>query len=282
MALIDLHLHTTASDGRCSPAELIARAANAGIGVLSVTDHDTRAAHDEARAAAEARGIVFIPGIEITSVYRGKNVHVLAYGLPGAAPELDGFLAQQRASRTTRALGIADKLAALGAPISKEALLEMAHTRTGKALARPQIADLLVQAGHATSVSDAFDRYIGEQCAAYVPHTGASPADVVALVDRLGGVASLAHPGQLASDELIPGLVAQGLHAIEVFHSSHDATATAHYASIAARLGVAMTGGSDYHGEGTRRADAFGTVGLPAEQFERLQLLLARTMRPAH
>lgn len=282
MPLIDLHLHTTASDGRFSPADLVTRAVAVGIGVLSVTDHDTRAAHGEARAVAESLGISFVPGIEITTVNGGKNVHVLAYGLPELAPELDGLLAQQRASRTTRALAIADRLAALGAPISKDALLEMAQSRTGKALARPQIAELLVQAGHVASVSEAFDRYIGETCSAYVPHTGASPAEVVALVDRLGGVASLAHPGQLACDELIPSLVAAGLHAIEVFHSSHDEAATAHYAALAARYGVAMTGGSDYHGEGTRRAEAFGVVGLPPEQFVRVQALLARTAQPAH
>jgi predicted metal-dependent phosphoesterase TrpH len=132
----------------------------------------------------------------------------------------------------------------------------------------------LIAAGHVSSVAEAFDKYLGEDSPAYVPHRGASPADVVRLVNAGGGVASLAHPGYRPKDEIIPELVDAGLTAIEVFHSSHDELAQAHYLAMAQRYGLVPTGGSDYHGEGTRRAEFFGVVNLPAEHFQALLALV--------
>jgi predicted metal-dependent phosphoesterase TrpH len=270
-AVIDLHLHTTASDGRCTPEELVDRCAAIGLRVISVTDHDTRAGEVAARARALERGIGFVAGIEITSVHQGKDVHVLGYNLPRDTPELDALIAEQRRLRVERAREIAARLARAGAPIDIDALVASASHASGKAVARPQIAQYLIAAGHAESVAEAFDRFLGENCNAYVPHRGADPATVVAQIVRAGGVASLAHPGRLKRDELVPELVEAGLACLEAYHSAHDAAAQAHYLDLARRHDVLVTGGSDYHGEGTRNAEYFGVVGLAPEAFEQLK-----------
>lgn len=274
---VDLHLHTTASDGRCQPEELVQRAFSVGIRVMSVTDHDTRAGEAVARAAAEAMGMEFVSGIEITSVHEGKDVHVLAYGLPAETPALDALVAEQRQRRVERAREIAERLARLDAPIDVDALVAAAASRSGKAIARPQIAERLVAAGHVASVAEAFDRFLDERAPAYVPHTGAPPMAVIALVSDCGGVASLAHPGQMKKDHLIADLVDAGLPCLEAYHSSHDDATQRHYLDIARRFNLAVTGGSDFHGDGTRRAEFFGAVGLPIGDFERLKTLLANT-----
>jgi predicted metal-dependent phosphoesterase TrpH len=268
--VIDLHLHTTASDGHCTPEELVQRAWNVGIRTISVTDHDTMAAVAPATQAAAALGMTVVPGIEITSVHNGKDVHVLAYFLSPSTSGLQEMLATQRRLRLERAREIADRLSRLGAPIDVRALAE-ASTTGGKSLARPQIAQALITAGHVASVSEAFEKYLGENGPAYVPHHGASPAEVIALVAAGGGIASLAHPGYRPRDEIIPSLVEAGLTALEAYHSSHDSTAEAHYLALALGHRLLVTGGSDYHGEGTRRAESFGLVGLPAIHFESLR-----------
>jgi predicted metal-dependent phosphoesterase TrpH len=137
----------------------------------------------------------------------------------------------------------------------------------------------LITAGHVATVAEAFDRYLGEESPAYVPHSGASPAEVVAFVTSRGGVASLAHPGYRPQDEIIPGLVDAGLTAIEAFHSCHDADAEARYLSMAAQYRLLVTGGSDYHGEGTRRSEFFGVTNLPDDHYQALSEW--RALRPA-
>jgi predicted metal-dependent phosphoesterase TrpH len=268
--VIDLHMHTTSSDGRCSPEELVERAWNAGIRTMSVTDHDTMAAVEPATRAAKARGMRLVPGIEITSVHRGKDVHMLAYFISPEAPGLQDMLSSQRRQRVERAVEIADRLAKLGAPIDVAALVETASAPGGKALARPQIAQALIAAGHVASVPEAFDKYLSEDSPAYVPHRGASPAEVVTLVVAGGGIAALAHPGYRPQDEIIPGLVEAGMQAIEVFHSSHDGAAETHYLAVAKQHNLLPTGGSDYHGEGTRRSEFFGVTNLPPAYFDAL------------
>jgi predicted metal-dependent phosphoesterase TrpH len=160
--MIDLHMHTTASDGRCTPEQLVQQAHDTGIRTMSVTDHDTMAGVQPAAEAARALGMTFIPGIEITSVHGGRDVHVLAYFLPQLTDELSALLATQRENRMARAKMIADRLSAAGAPIDVEALMQAAKALGGKSLARPQIAQALINAGHVSSVAEAFERFLGE------------------------------------------------------------------------------------------------------------------------
>ena len=132
------------------------------------------------------------------------------------------------------------------------------------------VARALVRAGHVTDARQAFDQLIGEGKPAFIPRTGPAPADAIAVISKAGGIASLAHPGLLKRDDLIPGMVDAGLTAVEAFHSEHDASTTQRYVAMADRLGIVVTGGSDYHGERERRRAAFGTVGLTPELFDRL------------
>ena len=247
--MIDLHLHTTASDGRCSPTELVRRVHAAGVRVFAVTDHDTVAGHDEAAAAARAHDLTFVPGIEITAVWAGRDVHVLGYWIDGHQPAVAAFLSQQRARRVERVQAIGEALARAGAPVDLEPLLTALQSRPGAAVGRPDIARLLVAAGQAASLQDAFDRWIAEGRPGYVPRTGVSPETVVRIVHDAGGLASLAHPGVTRRDECLETWAAAGLDAIEAYHSDHSPADQARYLDRARALGLLVTGGSDYHGD---------------------------------
>ena len=272
--MIDLHLHTTASDGLFDPAVLVDLAWRAGIRTMSVTDHDTVAALPEVENAAVASRMAFVPGIEITAVHDGRDVHVLGYFIDRDAAELAGFLERQRADRVRRVGEMAEKLASMGKPVDREALL--APLPKGRSLGRPSIAKALVKAGHVADTRHAFDQLIGEGKPAFIPRRGACPADVIGIINRAGGIASLAHPGLLKRDDLIPDMIDAGLTAVEAFHSEHDETTTRHYLALAERHGILVSGGSDYHGEKERRKAAFGTVGLPPDRFERLKARVTR------
>jgi predicted metal-dependent phosphoesterase TrpH len=275
--VIDLHLHTTASDGLCDPATLVDLAWRAGIRTMSVTDHDTVAGLPEVKRAAAASGIAFVPGIEITAVHERRDVHVLGYFIDSEAPGFDAFLEEQRADRVRRLSAIIDRLAELGKPVNHDDVL--ASERPGQALGRPLIARALVKAGHAADEREAFDLLLGDRKPAFIPRYGPSPAEVIAIIGRAGGLASLAHPGLLKRDDLIPGMIDAGLTAIEAFHSEHDPPTTARYLDFAERHGILVSGGSDYHGEKERRRTAFGTVGLPDDRFEMLKARAARVAR---
>ncbi|MCM3879836.1 MAG: PHP domain-containing protein [Vicinamibacterales bacterium] len=266
--MIDLHLHTTASDGLLRPAELVDRAWRAGIKTMSVTDHDTVAAVPEVGAAAAASGLGFVAGIEITAVHDHRDIHVLGYFFDHENAELSAFLERQRADRVRRLSAIADRLAEMGKPIDRETLLKARES--GRSIGRPMVAKALIKAGHVTDVRQAFDQLIGEGKPAFVPRSGPNPADVIAIISTAGGIASLAHPGLLKRDDLIADMVNAGLASLEAFHSEHNPAITEHYLALAARFGIAVSGGSDYHGEPERRRAAFGTVGLTADLFERL------------
>lgn len=243
----------------------------AGIRTCAITDHDTIAGLDRARAAAKDTPLEILTGIEITAVHDGVDVHMLGYGFDAGHAELTTFLEAQRADRLRRVLEILDRLESLGVVVSREPILKRAKKPTGRALGRPAVAKLLVAHGHAQSIADAFDRYLATGRPAFISRRGVAPAEVVALIGRAGGLVSFAHPGKLGRDDLLAPLASAGLGAIEVFHPDHDADAVARYTEIARRLGVGMSGGSDYHGPGSGRAEALGTVTLPDTCFRDLQ-----------
>jgi len=266
--VIDLHLHTTASDGVCTPPQLVDMAWRAGISTMSVTDHDTVAAVAEIAALTRDIGMSFVPGIEITAVHEGRDVHMLGYFIDPECVPFAEFLQRQRVDRVRRLSEMVDRLAEIGKPINREKVL--AKKEAGGSLGRPMVARALVKAGHVTDMRHAFDELIGEGKPAYVPRVGPQPSAVVGIIAEAGGVASLAHPGLLKRDDLIPALVEAGLPALEAFHSDHDPQTTEHYLALAERYGLLVSGGSDYHGEPIRRRSAFGKIGLPLEHFERL------------
>lgn len=279
--MIDLHLHTTASDGRSTPTQLIRRVARAGIRTCAVTDHDTVGGWPEATAAAQASGIRVIPGIEITAVQNGLDLHMLGYFFDPDHAELAEFLAAQRADRKRRILEMLDRLADLGIALNRETVFRKDAKSPGKAVGRPVIARLMVATGHAKDIADAFDRYLAAGKPAFVARVGASPYEVIALIARAGGVVSLAHPGKMNIDDLIPSMAKAGLTAIEVFHTDHDQAAMQRYAELARTLGLAQSGGSDYHGPGSGRAEALGRVTLAQELFEDLARRAGAARRPS-
>jgi hypothetical protein len=264
--VIDLHLHTTASDGRSSPEDLVREAKHAGIQTLSVTDHDTTAAFAVVARAAAAAGLVLVPGVEMTAIADGRDIHILGYFFDPEDPDLNAFLAAQREVRRLRFHQMADRLAAIGAPVDVEAVLAGAGA-TGRALGRPLLAAAIVAAGRAQDIADAFDRFLAEGRPAYVNRPGSTPADVIERIHRAGGLASLAHPGKQRLDALVPGLVSDGLDAIEIFHPDHGDAERTRYAAMAEQFELSVTGGSDYHGQGSGRSAALGRVSLPEALF---------------
>lgn len=270
MSRVDLHLHTTASDGRCSPLELVEQAAAAGLTVMAATDHDTTASVDEVQLRAAQRGIESIVGIEVTAVEDGRDIHVLGYFLNHADQAFLTFLAGQRRVRVDRVRAIGDRLAELGLPVDLSAALDAVdQAHSARAIGRPQVARAMIAAGHVASTKEAFDKWLGRDLPAFVPRTGPSPESVVSTIHAAGGLASLAHPGRTRIDGRIPALSASGLDALEAHHSDHDAAAVAHYRRMADGLGLLVTGGSDYHGDPSYGV-SIGAATLPPSDWQRL------------
>ena len=269
--MIDLHTHTAASDGRCSASELVARAAAAGVTVLSVTDHDTSDACEAAGQACAAHGITFVTGIEITAVRDEVDVHVLGYFFDPGAPALRVFLAEQRQRRLDRVGRIIVQLGTLGLHLDADAILRPAVDHPGKSIGRPAVARALVAGGYVNTSNEAFATWLSRGRPGFIPREGASPDSVVAQIHGAGGVASLAHPGLLRRDEWIAGFASSGLDAIEAYHTNHNEAAAGRYRAIAHRLGLSVSGGSDYHADDSHGSAHPGSVSLPADAFDQLR-----------
>ena len=267
--MIDLHLHTTASDGRLTPTGLVAHAAVAGIRILAVTDHDTTDGFDEAAAEASRRGVLLIPGIEITAVERGRDVHMLGYFFDRHDSGFAQFLTAQRATRIARIVEIANRLGSLGMPVDVQPVLEEAQRQSSKSIGRPRLARAMLEAGYVATTREAFDLWLGQGRPAFIERAGASPEQVIGIVHRAGGLVSLAHPGRTRIDERIATLRDAGLDAIEVFHSDHDADMVATYLELARQLDFMITGGSDFHGDPAHGIEPGASV-LPEREWNRL------------
>lgn len=249
----------------------MSRAKTAGVEVLSVTDHDTVAASESTAAACASVGIVHVPGIEITSVADGLDVHVLGYFIEANTPSWQEFMHAQRVRRIERVRGMINLLRQQGIELEPDVVLKGAMGNSAKSAGRPWIARALVAVGQVDTVSEAFDRWLSPGRPAFLPSVGFPPREVFSRIHDVGGVASLAHPGLVGRDEWLEGFAAEGLDALEAYHSEHDRDTTARYRAIAERLGLAVSGGSDYHGDATHGATGPGCVSLPRDAFEALQ-----------
>jgi hypothetical protein len=268
--LIDLHTHTTASDGRRSPASLVEVAAAAGVTVLGVTDHDTVAGCAAAQTACDASGITFVPGIELTSVRDAMDVHVLGYFIDPASAVLASFLAEQRLRRLDRVRQMIRLLGTLGIDLDADAVLQPAIDNPTVSAGRPWIARALVERGYCETTKQAFDRWLSRGRPAFIPRLAAPPEEVFARIHAACGLASLAHPVLVGRDEWIPEFAEAGLDAVEAYHSKQTREDTRHYLALADRLGLAVSGGSDYHGDESHGAVSPGCVTLPAAAFDAL------------
>lgn len=249
---IDLHSHSTASDGTQSPAEVMGSAAEAGLDLIALTDHDTTAGWDEASAAAMQHGIGLVRGIEISCQHRGISIHLLGYLQDPAAPGLVGELDRSRQSRETRAQRIVDLLS-VDVPLHWDDVLE--QITPGATIGRPHIADALVAKGIVLSRELAFADYLGAGSPYYASHYAPDPVRAVQLVGEAGGVAVMAHPfaskrGPIVDDSVIEAMAAAGLAGLEVHHRDHSPGQVRHGLDLGAALNLFVTGSSDYHGAG--------------------------------
>jgi len=270
---VDLHSHTTASDGTLTPRELARLAARHGVRVLALTDHDStggvREAMDEARRLAP---LEIVPGLEINCDVPGAEIHVLGYCVDWETPWFQEFLAAQREERRQRVYRIAARLAELGMPIEPDAVFAL--VKEGSA-GRPHIAQAMVDRGYVKSVREAFDRYLSANGPANVPRRRLTPVEAVRIIRRARGVPVLAHPGLANRDELIPELVDAGLLGIEAFYPEHSSSQITTYRELCARLGLIATGGSDFHGPRVGGARHPGAQPVPESAWEALRGRLA-------
>ncbi|SFI29690.1 hypothetical protein SAMN02799624_00192 [Paenibacillus sp. UNC496MF] len=247
----DLHTHTTASDGLHRPADNVARAKANGLAAVAITDHDTIDGIAEALEAGERLGVTVVPGVEISTVAEGIDVHVLGYYMDwndaGWRTKLNRLLTL-REQRNELIIG---KLAELGLPVSWDEVEAeaKAHGKDGGSMGRPHIAAVLVKKGYVGTMQEAFDRYLGQDGAAYANPPRLHPFEALAWIREAGGTSVIAHPGLYHNDALVEAIIAQGAQGIEVFHPDHDAAAEARYLAMAERHGLIATGGSDFHGE---------------------------------
>ena len=271
--MIDLHSHTTESDGSCSLAQLIEEAARAGVSILGVTDHDTFAGYDQALTAA-AGGPELVCGIELSTKLHGRSVHLLGYflGLDRLAGFRDWILDLQ-AARRDRNVRLAARLRELGFDITIEEAEDRGRGMTG----RPHFAQILVEKGYVASIRQAFDDYLDESAKGYVYRREPQFAEGVESIRQAGGIASLAHPVRVKGDlpALMPELHAAGLNAIEAYHSDHGPRDTELYLGLAKKFGMLVTGGSDFHGA-VKPGVALGTgyhgnLDIPEDLLERLR-----------
>jgi predicted metal-dependent phosphoesterase TrpH len=267
--MIDLHMHTTASDGSSTPAVLVREVIDAGLSTIAVTDHDTVDGFRQVQALAASEGLTCVAGIEITAVHDGQDVHVLGYFIDPDHAELAAFLVRQLDDRRRRLYEMADRLAELGMPIDARALEAEAKRESRRALGRPMLASALVGAGYVRDIGEAFDKYLAIGRPGFITRVGATPAEVAALIGRAGGLASLAHPRKL-DDVFVNALPAMGFDAIEVYHPDHGQEDVARLRALAETLGLGATGGSDFHGRASGRPNALGKVVLPADDYGRL------------
>jgi predicted metal-dependent phosphoesterase TrpH len=249
---IDLHTHSYVSDGTQPPGDVVASAAQAGLDVVALTDHDTTAGWEEATAAAVRHGIGLVRGIEISCASDGISVHLLGYLHDPADAALLAELERSRSSRHTRAERIVRKLSA-DVPITYEEVLETAAP--GATVGRPHIADALVAKGVVSTRDDAFADYLYTGSPYHASHYAPDPVTAVRLVNAAGGVAVMAHPfagrrGRLVDDDVIEAMAAAGLAGLEAHHRDHTPEDVAHAEQMARRLGLFVTGSSDYHGAG--------------------------------
>lgn len=267
---IDLHTHTTASDGLLNPAELVHAVQAAHLDVFSITDHDTLDALAEAEGLARAGGLRLIPGIELSAVWRKDvELHVLGYFVDPGDTNLMAFLRDRRDARRRRLFAMVSRLRLLGIVVEAEEVL--ASARNGN-VGRPHLARYLAERGFVASSDEAFDRYLGEGKPAYVPRPDVTVAAAIQVIHEAGGLAALAHPGLADRDEAIPDLVAAGLDAIEVYHVTHTPGQARHYRRLAGRRGLLVTGGSDFHGAAGRQYGPVpGMPCLPEADFARLE-----------
>ncbi len=267
MVRVDLHSHTTCSDGFTPPRELVRHARAIGLDVLAVTDHDTVEALPECLDEAKAAGLRVLPGIEMSSLFEGKDVHVLGYGIDPAAKDLLAVLSGLHAKRRDRVHAICAKLAGIGVAVDPQDVLDEAG---GKSVGRRHVARAMVKKGIVRSIDEAFSKYLGNDSPANVPAGEMTPGEAALLIVRFGGLAVLAHPGFFDDPAVAERILdaAPLIRSIEVFHRYRSKTTHLAYLGMARRRDLLVTGGSDFHGDRNPRNAGLGSMIYPSEHWK--------------
>jgi predicted metal-dependent phosphoesterase TrpH len=261
-ARADLHTHSTASDGTLAPADLVRQAHRRGLSLIALTDHDTTRGLAEAIATGEAFDVRVIPGIELSTDVSDGEVHILGYGIVPGSQQLQSVLASYRKERAKRAGRIIDRLRDLGVDLPEGSVRASADDAS---VGRPHIARAMIEAGFVQSVSEAFDRYLGDGKPAYIAsERKPTPLQAIRLIRAAGGLPVHAHPfTSMNFPGSLPELIDAGLAGIEVYYAEYTAEQQQELAGIAAEHGLLATGGSDYHGEQFKERRDLGSVDLP-------------------
>jgi predicted metal-dependent phosphoesterase TrpH len=277
---IDLHVHSTASDGSLAPEAVVRRAVAAGLRAIALTDHDTLGGIPEALAAGERCGVRVVGGCEFSVAAPWGEMHVLGYFLASSSVPLEAFLERCRADRVRRARTMVERLQRLGVDLSFDNVLNESR---GGAVGRPHVARAIVRHGGAIDLGDAFDRYLGRGRPAFVEKTLPAFRTITELVHAEGGLVSVAHLKERGTRAFIERLQGEGLDAVETRHPSHDSDLRARLTDIALKLGLLRTGGSDWHGD-PEPGVTHGTIGsqqVPHEWLDRLDDFRANSLNPA-
>jgi len=267
--MVDLHSHTTASDGQHRPAELIAIAAQAGVTHLAVTDHDTVAGLAEAAAAAQAHQIDLVPGIELSAFVNGREVHILGHFIDASDAQLANLSQMFRIERHQRMERMIEKMNQLGVPVTMAQVLALA----GEAhLGRPHLARALIEQRICTTVKEAFDRFLANGRSAFVDRNRIAGEKAIEMIRNAGGTATVAHPGVSRVNDLeLKALRDAGLAGLEVFHSDHKPAIQQKYLAVARDLDLVPTAGSDFHGEQITPGRRLGMISMEMADFEKLR-----------
>jgi len=264
MGVADLHVHSSASDGLLSPEEIVNWGVRKGLSAISITDHDNVSAIDSAVKYSISRGIEIIPGLELSTEYKGVEVHILGYFIDYDDCKLNMFLEKLRSNRTERAQKMVRKLNSMGYNISFENVLETA--KDALSIGRPHVARTLMNHGYCKSMEEAFERFIGFGKPAYVERYKISPFEAVELISKWNGVSSIAHPGLIINIDklsLIKKLITWGLSAVEVYHTNHSHEDVLYFKNIVNELHLVATGGTDCHGIMIDNQPMLGNVVVP-------------------
>jgi predicted metal-dependent phosphoesterase TrpH len=276
MGLIDLHAHTTASDGILSPQELVRLAQRIGVSILAITDHDTLAGIPTAMAEGAKVGLQIVPGVEVTAYVDDIEVHILGHFVDPDDARLARFLASSRDDRVVRVRRMIDRLWTLGLPLDVDEILTQAP---GSSVGRPHLAQAMVRHGYVTSVQEAFDRYLTPGKPAHVERSRIPSGEAIVAIKEAGGVSSLAHPGVYGHDEVIPRLLKQGLMGLEARHPDHSPEAIFRYERLRLQHGLLAPCGSDFHGLPGLRESTLGMPSLTEAEFERISAVATACAR---
>jgi 3',5'-nucleoside bisphosphate phosphatase len=270
MKTADLHVHTTASDGRVSPQEILVQAQAAGLTAISITDHDTvDGLLSVTKTLEQTSGLEVIPGIEFSTDLPGHEVHILGYFIDPFHSELRLQLKYLIDDRIARVRKIVDKLEKLGYFIEYDRVVQLAGTST--AIGRPHIARALVEKKYFSCVSDVFQDLLKTDGPAYVPHYKLDPQSVIKLIRLAGGLPILAHPRLIQSDEIVKKILSYGIVGIEAYHPIHEPDAVKHYLAMAKEYHLCVTGGSDYHAIPERFPEQLGIYMIDYELVKKLR-----------